>query len=133
MLSPQKLLDYFFTRFKERHGVPMLVNGGRDMKLMKAVIAAYGDAALELVDEFFEKPSEWVEKSGFTIPIFYSECNNIVSRRKTENYYASITHGVSGENPEIGSRSRKEHHITVLEGGDGGPRPSPIRKTREGF
>lgn len=130
-MGPKQLLDHFFTRFKERHGAPMLVNGGRDMRLMKNVWAAYGEASFALIDEFFERPSEWVETHGFTIPIFYSECNNMVSRKKRGDFYGGIIASTSNENPALSARSGKEHHLTVVSGGDGGPVPSAVRKTGE--
>jgi len=114
--SPKELIEYFVEKFEKRSGAKMLVNWGRDMKLMKQVVAAYGPRTRSLIDLFFEDPDEWVLAKGFTVPLFYSQCNSLVSREGTRNLYESIVGPVSREDAQASPEQRQVPHIKLLKG-----------------
>ena len=78
-LSAKNLLDHFFNEFLRRTGRKMLVNGKRDMALLKKLLEAFGDEPIQIIDDFFD--DSWAQETGYSVPLLYGMANAIASRR----------------------------------------------------
>lgn len=131
-MTPKDILLYFAERFELRTQNKMLVNWGRDTKLVKQVVAVYGpEKTLSLIDRFFQDPDDWVLEKGFTVPIFYSQCNSLVSREGQKNFYEALTRQFPSEDARLSAERGKVLEFNGGEGGVPSHVPASLRKIRE--
>lgn len=77
------IIDYYHDKFVEKFGEKPHINGGKDGGLMKKVASTYGEArAKELLDVFFESRDPFIQQSGYTIGVFYSQINKLLTVKK---------------------------------------------------
>lgn len=72
-------IDGFYNSFKEKTGAPYLVVG-KDAGLVKRLLGTYSLSGLSLLkDRFFSIEDPFIEKAGYTIGVFSSQINKIIS------------------------------------------------------
>lgn len=72
-------LDDFFNTFKAKTGAPYLIVG-KDGALIKRLLGTYSLEELQkLKDLFFNSTDEFIVKAGYSVGIFFSQINKIVS------------------------------------------------------
>ncbi len=79
----KEFLTYWQDEYQKRTGSPYVITHGKDGKIIKTLLATFDlakvkDAALR----FFDSKDPWVrENGGFTIGVFASQFNKIVSTK----------------------------------------------------
>lgn len=74
------LIDYAFTLFQKKTGQKMFINGGKDGVTVKRLLQTYTLSQLQtLWDVFIESPDPFINKSGFTIGVFASQINKLLT------------------------------------------------------
>jgi hypothetical protein len=80
-------IDFWYQGFQDKFGSPYKVNGGKDGASVNDLLKTYDlDRLKALANIFFQSDDPFIQRSGYTIPIFRSQINKIVteeSRRKT--------------------------------------------------
>ena len=86
--TAKKFLDWYcqeyFNNFKDRDGKPIkyIVSGAKDMALLKKLLQTIQEPELkELALKFFKSPDDWIQTSGHTIGVFYSQINKLRSAK----------------------------------------------------
>lgn len=75
----KELLDYFFQKFLEKFNEKPIINGKKDIPLLKSLLETKPKNKLkELVDKFFEIDDPFIKRSGYTIGVFYSVINKLI-------------------------------------------------------
>jgi len=75
------VLAYYTTKHKEVIGAPYMPMWGKDLKLLKMIVAVYGvEYTHKLIDAFFDYglTDDWIKDRGFTIGIFHSQINKLL-------------------------------------------------------
>ncbi|MCH8055975.1 MAG: replication protein [Deltaproteobacteria bacterium] len=75
------LFAWWDQEFKSRFGEPYNFSGGKEGKLLKGILQKYQpDTVKDLAMSFFNSKDTWVrENGGFTIGVFCSQINKLVS------------------------------------------------------
>ncbi len=88
--SPVKVaIDYYHDKFKDRFGEKPIISGKKDGNLIKQVVNKYGiKKTKELLDKFFEVDDKFIQQSGYTIGVFYTQVNKLLTLQagKTPRY-----------------------------------------------
>ena len=88
--SPVKVaIDYYHDKFKSRFGEKPIISGKKDGNLIKQVVSKYGiKKTKELLDKFFEVDDKFIQQSGYTIGVFYTQVNKLLTLQagKTPRY-----------------------------------------------
>lgn len=72
-------MDWYCERFKQETKKPYSV-GGKDFKLASEMLRLFSLEELEkMADRFFREPDQFVKKAGFTIGVFKTMLNRLVS------------------------------------------------------
>jgi hypothetical protein len=71
--------------WEKRFGSPYTFDWGKDGKLIKGLLKVYSIEALrELRDRFFESRDPFIQKSGYTVGVFKSQVNKLITAEKTK-------------------------------------------------
>ena len=77
----KKFIDTFFEAFKTIFGKSYKVID-KDAKIVQGLLRTYEyDGLVELMGQFFESGDEFVIKAGYTIPVFSSQINKLISQK----------------------------------------------------
>lgn len=72
-------IDSFFDTFKKKTGAPYLVSG-KDTNLIKRLLGTYSlQELLKLKDLFFSSEDKFIVKAGYTVGVFSSVLNKVIS------------------------------------------------------
>jgi len=101
--SPVKIaIDYYHQKFRAKFGEKPVIDGGKDGALMKKLVETFGETRLkELIDVFFEIDDEFIRNSGYTIGVFKSQINKL------------ITHQAAKKNSAAYISTRTSNHLDV--------------------
>lgn len=101
--SPVKIaIDYYYQKFRAKFGEKPVIDGGKDGALMKKLVETFGETRLkELIDLFFEIDDEFIRNSGYTIGVFKSQINKL------------ITHQAAKKNSAASISTRASNHLDV--------------------
>lgn len=81
--SPKEVIDYYHDSFIKKFGEKPIISGGKDAAIMKKIITSYGTPKTkELLDRFFESKDEFVINSGYTIGVFATQINKLITQAK---------------------------------------------------
>lgn len=82
-ISPVKsVIDYYHKSFVERFQEKPVITNKKDGDLIKKLVNAYGSEKVEeLLDKFFAADDEFIKQSGYTIGVFYSQVNKLLTAR----------------------------------------------------
>lgn len=76
------LKDYISLSFKDKFGEPMLINQGKDGKILKSLLYTYKiDRLKDLWDKFINLDDKFIKKAGYSIGIFQSQINKLLSTK----------------------------------------------------
>lgn len=89
--APVKVaIDYYHDKFVDKFGEKPIIAGKKDGNLMKQLVSTYGiDKVRELLDKFFEVDDEFINQSGYTVGVFFSQANKLLTlkaRRATPRH-----------------------------------------------
>jgi hypothetical protein len=82
--SPEKtLLDEYFKLFQAKfNGEKPVINGAKDMTLLKKLLGAHSKERLsQLLIDFFASEDPWIIDSGYTLGVFYVKLNKLLVAR----------------------------------------------------
>lgn len=97
-------IDGFYNSFKEKTGAPYLVSG-KDGSLVKRLLGTYSLSGLSLLkDRFFSIEDPFIEKAGYTIGVFSSQINKIISGKSGR--YAGIQEWVKEMEEKVKKESK---------------------------
>lgn len=89
--SPEKiLLEEYFRLFQAKIGEKPVINGAKDMTLLKKLLGSHSKERLsQLLIDFFASEDSWITDSGYTLGVFYIKLNALlVARVKIEREQA---------------------------------------------
>lgn len=74
----KSLIDHHFQNYQRKFGKKYVVSGKKDADLLKKLLNNLSEEEIKkLNDVFFESDDEFVQKSGYTIGVFYSQINKL--------------------------------------------------------
>jgi len=80
------LKDYIALSFKDKFGQPMAINHGRDGKTLKTLLYTYNIEQLkDLWNKFISSDDAFIQKTGYSINIFQTQINKLLSADKRVN------------------------------------------------
>jgi hypothetical protein len=72
-------MGWYCERFKQETKRPYLV-GGKDFKLVAEMLKLFSlDELKKIGDRFFREPDQFVKKAGYTVGVFKTMLNRLVS------------------------------------------------------
>ena len=75
-------IDYYHDRFLSLFGEKPIIDGGKDGAIVKRLLGTYGFERLKgLLDAFFESQDPFIQKSGYTIGVFKTQINKLLTER----------------------------------------------------
>ena len=79
----KRLLDYYFNKFQTKFNEKLVIDGARDMAILKKLLSEHTeDRLISLIDLFFEIDDEWIKKAGYGINIFKVSVNKLLTYNK---------------------------------------------------
>lgn len=73
-------IAYAFESFQSKFGEKMLIDGGKDGKIVKDLLSAYGlDRLKNLWNVFMQSDDPYIEQAGRSIGVFKSQINKLLS------------------------------------------------------
>ncbi|MGE5594152.1 MAG: DUF4373 domain-containing protein [Betaproteobacteria bacterium] len=76
-------IDYYHDRFLSQFGEKPVIDGGKDGAIVKRLLSTYGLEKLKgLLDDFFAGDDPWIRKRGYTLGVFKSQINSLISKRR---------------------------------------------------
>lgn len=76
------LLETFDKLHRARLGVPAVIHGGKDAKLIAGIWKSHGDElVLGLMADFFASDDRFIRQNGYSIGMFVSQCPKLIARR----------------------------------------------------
>lgn len=91
ILAPQKksapevkqIIDYYHEKFVIKFGEKPVIDGGKDGSTIKKLLSTYGLERLKgLIDLFLESEDPFILNSGYTIGVFKSQVNKLITTNK---------------------------------------------------
>jgi len=87
-------IDYVFKSFQDKTGSKMHIDGKKDGTLIKALLKTYPINELtELWDIFISSTDVFIRKAGFSIGVFKSQVNKLVSQKNVQQKGTDKTSG----------------------------------------
>lgn len=75
-------INYYHDRFLSLFGEKPVIDGGKDGMIVKRLLGTYGFERLKgLLDAFFESQDPFIQKSGYTIGVFKTQINKLLTER----------------------------------------------------
>jgi len=104
--SPVKIaIDYYYQKFRAKFGEKPVIDGGKDGALMKKLVETFGETRLkELIDLFFEIDDEFIRNSGYTIGVFKSQINKLITHQAAKKNSAASTSTRASSNVDVYSQ-----------------------------
>lgn len=76
----KEFIDFWFQSFRAKCGKPYMVNGGKEGALVKKLLGTHSLEDLkDLGETFFKSADPFIQKSDYTIGVFYSQINKLVA------------------------------------------------------
>lgn len=79
----KKFIDFWYQSFQSHFGTPYAVNGGKEGKLVKALLATHPLENLkDLAELFFKSNDPFIQNAGYTLGVFSSQVNKLSPKLK---------------------------------------------------
>jgi len=79
----KQVLDYYHDMFVAQFGERPVINGRKDGAIVKSLLQTRDlDQLLGLLDAFFASPDPWIKQSGYTLGVFKSQINKLLTQAK---------------------------------------------------
>lgn len=103
------LISSFKILFKNRFEEELNINYAKDMVLVKRLYKSYGlDKTKTLMERFFEIDDPFIERSGYSIGVFYSVVNRLLTSQKSRRKACAFP-GCKNEGVHIARNGRANY------------------------
>ena len=101
----KEFIDWFFQAYQSAVGEKYHVNGGKDGAVVKRLLATYDLPKLkELGEKFFASRDDFILKAGFSIGVFASQINKLVSSKIKKGQQDGRIKAPEGKYARVGKR-----------------------------
>ena len=84
VLDLKDLINAFKSLFNKQFNEELNINYAKDTVLLKRLLKTYGkQKTIILMERFFEIEDDFIERSGYTIGVFYSVVNRLLTYQKS--------------------------------------------------
>lgn len=83
--NAQAFVRWYCEEYKAKMGAPYAASWARDGKIVKTLLAIYGEEPLKkFAQSFLESDDEWIRSAGKTIPTFQFKINVFATQNEEE-------------------------------------------------